>query len=64
MVNMYQVAQEEASCLGRLVFIWGVYGLAMAALWQAAHGNRAAETLAWGIAAIAAFWLLRGMREV
>ncbi len=45
-------------CAGKLAFVWGCYGYAIASLWHLAGGNPWAQSAAWGAAAIAGSLLL------
>ena len=52
------VVQREEPCLGRLVIVWGGYGLALALLAQSLHGLPFGAALAWAVGAAAAVCLL------
>ncbi len=43
-------AEVVSVCGGRLVLVWGAYGLAMAGLWNLAGGDSLAQAAAWGVA--------------
>ena len=58
---MYRVIPRPAPCLGKLVFVWSVYGWAVATLWQMAGGRPLAEGLVWAGALLAGIAL--AMRE-
>ena len=51
-------------CVGRLLFLWGCYGLAMEWLWRFAGSDALAQTAAWAIAITLGLGLLLALREV
>ncbi|MGC9991453.1 MAG: hypothetical protein ABSD52_03505 [Candidatus Cybelea sp.] len=61
---MYSVFQKDAHCAGKLFLVWGVFGLGMAAVWGAAHGNPVANAAVWALGLVAGLGLLLGMREL
>jgi hypothetical protein len=48
-------------CAGRLLFVWGLYGCAMAMLWRLAAGNPWAQAATWLVALAAAGALMLAM---
>jgi hypothetical protein len=61
---VYSVIQRDALCTGKLFMVWGAFGLGMAAVWGAAHGNPGADAAIWALGLVAALGLLLGMREL
>jgi hypothetical protein len=61
---MYSVVRKDAHCAGKLFFAWGAFGLGMAAVWGAAHGNLVADVAVWALGLIAGLGLLLGMRDL
>jgi len=55
--------RRRAVCSGRLLFTWGLYGVAMAWLWRLAEGNPVAQAATWMLAGGIALALLLGMLE-
>ena len=43
-------AIDVSACPSKLLAIWGIYGLALAALWQLAGGNPWAQAAIWLVA--------------
>ncbi len=58
---MYRVVSRPVPCLGRLAFVWLLYGWAVATLWQIAGGRPLAEGVVWTGALLAGIVL--AMRE-
>ncbi len=52
-----------SSCAGRLLFIWGGYGIAIAWLWSLTPRDAGSQAAVWALALLAGVWLLLGMRE-
>ena len=50
--------------MGRLLLLWGCYGLAMEWLWRLAGSHALAQTAAWAIAITLGLGLLLALREV
>ena len=50
--------------LGRLLFLWGCYGLAMEWLWRLAGTDALAQAATWAAAILLGFGLLLALREV
>jgi hypothetical protein len=61
---MYSIIRKDASCAGKLFLVWGAFGLGMAAVWGAAHGNPVSDAAIWALGLLAALGLLLGMREL
>ncbi|MGA2760360.1 MAG: hypothetical protein ABSF08_08590 [Candidatus Cybelea sp.] len=61
---MYLVVRKDAHCAGKLFFAWGAFGLGMAAVWGAAHGNPGADAAVWTLGLVAGLGLFLGMREL
>jgi hypothetical protein len=61
---MYSVIRKDAPCAGKLFFVWGAFGLGLAAVWGAAHGNPVADAAIWALGLLAALGLLLGMRQL
>ena len=55
-------APAESWCAGRLLFIWGGYGVAIAWLWSLTAGDAGSQAAIWALALLAGLWLLLGMR--
>jgi hypothetical protein len=51
-------------CIGRLAVLWGLYGAAMALLWNLAGSTPEARGVAWAMALLVGFALLVGMRTL
>ncbi len=51
-------------CVGRLLFLWGCYGLAMEWLWRFAGSDAPAQAAAWAVAIALGLGLLLALREV
>ena len=47
---MYRTVSPPAPCLGRLAFVWALYGWAVATFWQMAGGRPLAEGTVWAAA--------------
>jgi len=58
---MYRVVSRPVPCLGRLAFVWALYGWAVAMLWQMAGARPLAEGVVWAGALLAGVAL--AMRE-
>ena len=61
---MYSVVRKDAHCAGKLFLAWGAFGLAMAAVWGAGHGNPLADAAIWTLGLLAGLGLLLGMRQL
>jgi hypothetical protein len=61
---MNTVAPRHQPCLGKVFFVWALYGWAMLVLWRLLQGEPEANAIAWGVAAVVAAGLLLGMRAV
>jgi hypothetical protein len=61
---MYSLIRNDAPCAGRLLLVWGTFGLGMAALWGLAHGNPRADAAIWALGLVVATAVLLGMREL
>jgi hypothetical protein len=61
---MYSLIQKDAHCAGKLFLIWGAFGLGMAAVWGAVHGNLLANAAVWALGLLAGLGVLLGMREL
>jgi len=57
-LNYYPAKASRGICLGRMLFIWGLYGLAMEWIWRLAGGGAVAQTAVWAFAGLAALWLV------
>lgn len=51
-------------CLGKVFFVWALYGWATLMLWRMVHGDPWGNAITWVVALVAALGLLLGMREV
>jgi hypothetical protein len=59
---MYRVISRPAPCLGRLAFVWTLYGWGVATLWGMAGGRPLADSVVWAAALLAGIAL--AMREL
>jgi hypothetical protein len=55
---------DAPACSGKLFWLWGCYGLALALLWQLAGASRAGEAIVWSVAVLAGLALALALREV
>ena len=51
-------------CLWRLVWVWGLFGLGMAWLWESLRGAGLGASVIWTIGAVLAVGLLVLTREI
>ncbi|HEY6449229.1 MAG TPA: hypothetical protein VIX60_00945 [Candidatus Cybelea sp.] len=51
-------------CVGRLLFLWGCYGLAMEWLWRFAGSDAPAQAAVWAVAIALGLGLVLALREV
>jgi hypothetical protein len=61
---MQSVVRKDGHCAGKLFLVWGTFGLAMAAIWGAAHGSPVADAAIWALGLVAGLGLLVGIREL
>jgi hypothetical protein len=61
---MNTVGPRHQPCLGKVFFLWALYGWAMLVLWRLLQGEPGANAIAWAVAAVVAAGLLLGMRAV
>lgn len=54
----------ERICHGKLVLVWGLYGVAMAVFWNLAGASRPAEAATWAFAVVTGPGLLLAVGEV
>jgi len=47
MYHQPHLVEAETLCVGRLLLAWGLYGIAMAVLWDAAGLNPWAQSAVW-----------------
>ncbi|MFY9719768.1 MAG: hypothetical protein WAK16_08985 [Candidatus Cybelea sp.] len=57
-------AADEGPCLGRLLFTWGLYGLAMTMLWRVPHHSAWAAAALWAIAGLVALAVMVKLGEI
>ena len=51
-------------CTGRLLFVWGLFGVGMVALWSLAGPSAGAHAIVWAIGIVAGLALVSKIWEV
>jgi hypothetical protein len=57
-ITLKQLVRPSASCFLSLFIVWGIYGLAMAALWAATPQTPWTNAAAWALAVVIGMALL------
>ncbi|HEY2474019.1 MAG TPA: hypothetical protein VGI19_04375 [Candidatus Cybelea sp.] len=61
---MYDAIPRKDVCTGKLLFVWGVYGCAMASLAQFVRAQGWSDLTSWSLALLAGVCLAVALREL